>query len=135
MRGNAGSNLYSYMSKKKLRSCLVWQLKHMFLVFKQYYMYFHIFFHLHVFQNIFLNKKTHVFKCMYQIPLKNFANALIYILWGFQCHFKGLKKMKESYICQSSSRLIESVKFFDKLSWYHVRDKYLYIYIYIKCLK
>ena len=47
--------------------------------------------------------------------------------------------MKESYICQSSSRLIESVKFFDKLSWYHVRGKYLlslslslsiYIYIY-----
>ena len=47
---------------------------------------------------------------------KDFADVLIYILWGFQFHFKGLKKKKESYICQSSSRLIESVKFFDKLS-------------------
>jgi len=33
-----------------LRVCLVHILKHMFLVFKQYYTYFHIFFHPHVYQ-------------------------------------------------------------------------------------
>ena len=33
-----------------LMACLVYKLKHIFSVFKQYYIHFHTFFHLHVFQ-------------------------------------------------------------------------------------
>ena len=48
-----------------LRSCLVHQFKHMFLVSKQHYTYFYILFYPHIFSHMFS-----VFKCMYQIPSK-----------------------------------------------------------------
>ena len=45
---------------------LVWQLKYMFSIFKQYYIYFPTLFYPHVFLHIFSNNKIHVSKCMYQ---------------------------------------------------------------------
>ena len=57
--------LLLYLGLKRLPRS-VWQLKHMFSVFKQHYMFFYIFFHPHVFLHIFSNNKIHVFKCMYQ---------------------------------------------------------------------
>ena len=51
------------LNKKKIRSCLVGHLKYIFLVFKQYYMYFYILFHSHIFQKN-INNIT-------QIPLPN----------------------------------------------------------------
>ena len=51
-------------SSPKLRGCLVNNFIHMFSVFKQYYKYFHTY----VFTYIFLNNKTPIFKCMFQIP-------------------------------------------------------------------
>ena len=50
----------------KLTEGLVHHFKQQFLVFKQYYMYFHILFYPHMFSN----NKTYVFKCMYQTPPK-----------------------------------------------------------------
>ena len=40
---------YEIYSPKKFRVRLVYVIKQMFLVFKQYYAYFHIFFYSHVF--------------------------------------------------------------------------------------
>ena len=56
--------------KKILKFFWVHPIKHTFLVFKQHYTYFHIFFHPHVFTHMFSNNKIHVFKHMYQTPLK-----------------------------------------------------------------
>ena len=65
---NSSSSLFQLVHLQKLRPCLVHPLKHIFSVFKQHYTYFHLLFHLHVFLYMFLNNKTHVFKCMYQTP-------------------------------------------------------------------
>ena len=53
-----------------VKAYLVWQLKHMFSVFKQYYTYFHTLFYSHVFPHMFSNNKIHVFKYIYQTPRK-----------------------------------------------------------------
>ena len=60
--------LTSLKKKVKIQGYLVHQLKHTFSVFKQFYTYFHKFFHPHIFPHMFSNNKTHVFKCIYQIP-------------------------------------------------------------------
>ena len=64
------NNSISHHLKKKVKiqGYLVHQLKHTFSVFKQFYTYFHKFFHPHIFPHKFSNNKTHVFKCIYQIP-------------------------------------------------------------------
>ena len=56
----------------KIRGCLVYVFKQQFSVFKQYFTYFNVFFHLHVFSQMFLNNNfqflnTHtkrVLKCV-----------------------------------------------------------------------
>ena len=54
--------------RKNLRSRLVRKFKHMFLVFKQYYKYFHTFFHPHAFKK----KKTKNYHL--NTPTKQYLN-------------------------------------------------------------
>ena len=58
------------------RGFLVHPLKHIFSVFKQYYMYFYTFFHPHVFPHMFSNNKTHIFKHIYQTSPIHLGSAL-----------------------------------------------------------
>ena len=53
---------------ENLRECLLHHFKQQFLVFKQYYTYFHTLFYPHISLHKFSNNKTHVFKCIHQTP-------------------------------------------------------------------
>ena len=53
----------------RLKSYFVWQFKHMFSVFKQYYTYFYTFLFTYIFK-----QQTHIFRYIYQIPPKIYAH-------------------------------------------------------------
>ena len=59
------------LSFQQIRPRLVWQLKHIFSIFKKYYTYFYIFFYLHIFSN----NKTDIFNCIEKKKQSQFLYA------------------------------------------------------------
>ena len=92
-----------------IRECLVFVFKQKFSVFKQYYTYFHIFFHPHIFLQIFLNNNfqflnTHI-KPALNIKIFRICECSINWLSCSSSHQVRtafcLKKFKQSFVSHS----------------------------------